>query len=85
MLLFVKHCETDTYFQMAIAAKVQILPLTQQLTNLSGNSWYGLSPSILYFLPRFLIRRFPLYQGAHADRRPLRAKRVHLTSRVPQA
>jgi DNA polymerase alpha subunit A len=39
MLGFVKHCEMDTFLQMAIAAKVQILPLTQQLTNLSGNSW----------------------------------------------
>ena len=39
MLKFVKHCEMDTYFQMAIASKVQILPLTRQLTNEAGNSW----------------------------------------------
>lgn len=39
MLRFVQHCEMDTFFQMAIAAKVQILPLTRQLTNLAGNSW----------------------------------------------
>jgi DNA polymerase alpha subunit A len=39
MLHFVKHCEMDTFFQMAIACKVQILPLTRQLTNLAGNSW----------------------------------------------
>ncbi|GJJ15609.1 hypothetical protein Clacol_009887 [Clathrus columnatus] len=39
MMTFIQHCETDTYFQMAIASKVQILPLTRQLTNLAGNSW----------------------------------------------
>lgn len=39
LLYFVRHCECDTFFQMAIAAKVQILPLTKQLTNLAGNSW----------------------------------------------
>ncbi|KAF8966275.1 DNA polymerase alpha catalytic subunit [Flammula alnicola] len=39
MLKFVRHCELDAHFQMAIAAKVQILPLTRQLTNLAGNSW----------------------------------------------
>ncbi|KAL9933797.1 hypothetical protein V8E36_007455 [Tilletia maclaganii] len=36
---FVKHCEADSYFQMALTAKVQIMPLTKQLTNLAGNSW----------------------------------------------
>ncbi|GAA5895337.1 DNA-directed DNA polymerase alpha catalytic subunit POL1 [Sporobolomyces salmoneus] len=36
---FVKLCEVDCYFQMAIACKVQALPLTRQLTNLAGNSW----------------------------------------------
>ncbi|KAH8929184.1 hypothetical protein BT69DRAFT_1307109 [Atractiella rhizophila] len=39
LLQFVKHCEADSYFQMAIASKVQLLPLTKQLTNLAGNSW----------------------------------------------
>ncbi|SYW73726.1 related to POL1 - DNA-directed DNA polymerase alpha, 180 KD subunit [Ustilago bromivora] len=39
LLTFVRHCEVDTFFQMAIAAKVQILALTKQLTNLAGNSW----------------------------------------------
>lgn len=39
LLRFVRHCEVDAFFQMAIAAKVQILPLTKQLTVLSGNSW----------------------------------------------
>ena len=39
LLTFVRHCEMDAHFQMAIAAKVQILPLTRQLTNLAGNSW----------------------------------------------
>ena len=39
LLHFVQHCEADAYFQMAIAHKVQALPLTRQLTNLAGNSW----------------------------------------------
>jgi DNA polymerase alpha subunit A len=39
LLRFVRHCEADSYFQMAIANRIQILPLTKQLTNLAGNSW----------------------------------------------
>ncbi|KAI0285993.1 DNA polymerase alpha catalytic subunit [Russula aff. rugulosa BPL654] len=39
LITFVRHCELDAHYQMAIAAKVQILPLTRQLTNLAGNSW----------------------------------------------
>jgi DNA polymerase alpha subunit A len=39
LLTFVRHCELDAHYQMAITAKVQILPLTKQLTNLAGNSW----------------------------------------------
>lgn len=41
LLTFVRHCEMDSHFQMAIAMDVQMLPLTKQLTNLAGNSWYG--------------------------------------------
>lgn len=39
LLTFVRHCEVDAFFQMAIASKVQLLALTKQLTNLAGNSW----------------------------------------------
>ncbi|KAJ3888202.1 DNA polymerase family B-domain-containing protein [Lentinula edodes] len=39
LMTFVRHCELDAHYHMAIAAKVQILPLTKQLTNLAGNSW----------------------------------------------
>ncbi|ESK87837.1 dna polymerase alpha catalytic subunit [Moniliophthora roreri MCA 2997] len=39
LMTFVRHCELDAHYQMAIAAKVQIVPLTKQLTNLAGNSW----------------------------------------------
>jgi DNA polymerase alpha subunit A len=39
LLTFVRHCELDAHYQMVIAAKVQILPLTRQLTNLADNSW----------------------------------------------
>jgi hypothetical protein len=46
LITFVRHCELDAHYQMAIAAKVQILPLTRQLTNLAGNSWCVISPQI---------------------------------------
>lgn len=39
LLTFLQHCEIDTFFQMSLAHKVQILPLTKQLTNLAGNTW----------------------------------------------
>jgi DNA polymerase alpha subunit A len=39
LLTFVRHCELDAHYQMAIAARVQMLPLTKQLTNLAGNAW----------------------------------------------
>ncbi|WFD34023.1 DNA-directed DNA polymerase [Malassezia cuniculi] len=39
LLNFVGHCEVDSFFQMAIASRVQILALTKQLTNLAGNAW----------------------------------------------
>ncbi|OAX38875.1 hypothetical protein K503DRAFT_717476 [Rhizopogon vinicolor AM-OR11-026] len=39
LMTFVRHCELDAHYQMAIASKVQILPLTRQLTNLAGNAW----------------------------------------------
>lgn len=40
LMKFVRHCELDAHYSMAIAARVQILPLTRQLTNLAGNSWW---------------------------------------------
>jgi DNA polymerase alpha subunit A len=43
LLTFVRHCELDAHYQMAIAAKVQILPLT---TDLANNSWSVLWPPI---------------------------------------
>ena len=43
LITFVRHCELDAHYQMAIAAKVQVLPLTRQLTNLAGNSWWALN------------------------------------------
>jgi len=36
---YVSHLEADTYFIVALALRVQILPLTKVLTNLAGNSW----------------------------------------------
>lgn len=40
LVRFVRHCELDAHLQMALACKVQMLPLTRQLTNLAGNSWF---------------------------------------------
>ncbi|WWC67483.1 uncharacterized protein I206_101391 [Kwoniella pini CBS 10737] len=39
LVKFIRLCEVDAFFQMAIAARVQMVPLTKQLTNLAGNSW----------------------------------------------
>ncbi|MCO5594651.1 hypothetical protein L7F22_048684 [Adiantum nelumboides] len=39
LMEFLRHCELDSFFQMAINCKVQMLPLTKQLTNLAGNNW----------------------------------------------
>ncbi|WVQ83810.1 hypothetical protein IAT38_005954 [Cryptococcus sp. DSM 104549] len=39
LIKFIDLMGVDTYFQMAIACKVQLLPLTKQLTILAGNSW----------------------------------------------
>ncbi|GAA5918206.1 hypothetical protein JCM8208_006171, partial [Rhodotorula glutinis] len=39
LMQFVMHCLADCFLQMAIATKVQALPLTRQLTNLAGNCW----------------------------------------------
>jgi DNA polymerase alpha subunit A len=36
---YIAHLEADTYFITALALRVQLLPLTQVLTNLAGNSW----------------------------------------------
>jgi DNA polymerase alpha subunit A len=39
LMQYLSHCEADTYFIAAIALKIQMLPLSKQLTNLAGNSW----------------------------------------------
>ncbi|KAK4167675.1 putative DNA polymerase alpha catalytic subunit [Cladorrhinum sp. PSN259] len=39
LMNYISHAETDTYFIAALVLRTQILPLTQILTNLAGNSW----------------------------------------------
>ncbi|TGZ79741.1 DNA polymeras-like protein alpha catalytic subunit [Ascodesmis nigricans] len=39
LMYYLDHCENDSHFITAIGLKVQILPLSKQLTNLAGNSW----------------------------------------------
>lgn len=72
MLEFVQHCELDAHYQMAIAAKVQILPLTKQLTNLAGNAWCVSSPylhaHIIFFLTVSFECRNKTLNGGRAER-----------------
>lgn len=39
LLALAKHCSLDAYLAFALMTKLQILPLTKQLTRLSGNLW----------------------------------------------
>lgn len=36
---FAMHAVADTFYQAAVAIRVQIIPLSRQLTTLAGNSW----------------------------------------------
>lgn len=39
LLTLVKHTETDAYLSAMIMFKIQVLPLSKQITNLAGNLW----------------------------------------------
>ncbi|KAL0579487.1 DNA-directed DNA polymerase alpha catalytic subunit pol1 [Marasmius crinis-equi] len=39
LMTFVRHCELDAHYHMALASNVQIIPLTKELTNIAGNAW----------------------------------------------
>ncbi|KAF1796423.1 DNA polymerase family B-domain-containing protein [Mucor lusitanicus] len=39
LVALAKHCSLDAYLAFALMTKLQILPLTKQLTRLSGNLW----------------------------------------------
>lgn len=71
LLTFVRHCELDAHYQMALAAKVQMLPLTRQLTNLAGNSWYVQGSSVEIKVVVWL--NGTVSQEQNTQRRPRRA------------
>lgn len=75
LIKFVRLCEIDAYFQMAIASRVQMLPLTKQLTNLAGNSWY------VAFAQK--EHSSADLQEPHPQWWSCGAKRVYLATRVP--
>jgi DNA polymerase alpha subunit A len=39
LMNYVSHCDADTYFIAALVLRLQMLPLTKELTALAGNSW----------------------------------------------
>lgn len=39
LMNYVSHCDADTYFIAALVLRLQMLPLTKELTCLAGNSW----------------------------------------------
>lgn len=61
LIKYIRLCEIDAYFQMAIAGRVQMLPLTKQLTNLAGNSWSVITP--LAYGPADIDRNLTLNGG----------------------
>jgi len=78
LMTFVRHCELDAHYQMAIASKVQILPLTKQLTNLAGNAW---------FVHEFLAAGWACLtslslQEQNFERWSCRTQRIHSVARV---
>jgi DNA polymerase elongation subunit (family B) len=77
LITFVRHCELDAHYQMAIAAKVQILPLTRQLTNLAGDSWCVIPSQILSKGSERLLQEQDL------EWRARRTQRMRPFARVP--
>jgi len=78
LITFVRHCELDAHYQMAIAAKVQILPLTRQLTNLAGNSWCANTSA-----NPLDDAKTPRSQEQDSEWRARGTQRIHSVARVP--